>query len=216
MIRRKGSAELPSKWLIVGAMMIFLGTAFIAIFVNSFVFNYGLHLDQSISHYVGLELWSAIMFTLGNIFVGMFVANYLWKMGLAWKMPRIFYLVVVILVAALIALSVFPSGIYNDGSGKISIVTWAHMLSSRGMFIMMMLVAAMIILRRRANRAANVACAVYLVYAVICVVGYMTAGEWFTKYLMIFETVYLAGFMTVLAVCDEKREKLDDFAKSDW
>lgn len=207
------NAQLPSKWLIVGAMAVFLGVAFIAIYINSFVFGYGLHLDETISHYVGLELWSAVFFTLGNIFVSIFMAMYLWRMGRVWKMPKLFYWVIVLLVVTLIGLSVFPSGIYNDGSGKTSIVTWAHMIMSRAMFTAMMLVAAMIVMCRRANKIAHIANVIFLIYAVTCIGGFMTGAEWFTGHVMIFETAYLAAFMVVLAMCDEKKETLEDLAR---
>ena len=47
--------KFPTKWLIVGAIMVFLGTSFLAISMNSTVFGHGRHISESISHYVGLE-----------------------------------------------------------------------------------------------------------------------------------------------------------------
>ena len=208
--------KLPSKWLIVGAMMVFLGSAFISIYINSYVFNYGLHLNESISHYVGLELWSAIFFTLANIFVAIFVANYLWKLGQAWHMPKIFYWLIVVLAVSLMGLSFFPSDFYQDGSGNPSIVTWVHILTSRAMFIAMMLIAALIIMCRRASTLAHVLNVLFLMYAVACIMGFMTEADWFMHHVMILETLYLAGFMTVLAACDEKREHLSDLHTEEW
>lgn len=202
-------AELPSKWLIVGALMVFLGTAFLGIVANSTMFRHGFNTAWSISHYVGLEIWSAIVFTLGNIFVTIFMGYYLWKLGLAWKMPRVFYWLIVVLAATLLGLSVCPSGMFDVGE-SISIITWVHILTSRGMFIAMMLIAAMIVICRHANRSAHLVNVIYLMYAVVCIVGFMTESPWFAQNVMLFETLYIVAFMTALAFCDDKRESLRD------
>lgn len=200
---------LPSKWLIVGAMMVFIGTAFLGIAINSTVFRYGFDISESISHYVGLEIWSAILFTLGNIFVTIFMGRYLWQLGLAWKMPRVFYWLIVTLAATLIALSVCPTGMFDVGD-SISIISWVHILTSRAMFITMMLIAAMIVICRHANRSAHLVNVLYLIYAVVCIVGFMTEAPWFMSNVMIFETLYIVALMTALAFCDDKHEKLSD------
>lgn len=209
------SAKIPSKWLIVGALAVFLGTSFIAIFINATVLEHGFHLEYSISHYVGLELWSAIFFTLGNIFVSIFMAYFLWKLGEAWKMPRLFYWLIVVLVVSLIGLSVCPSG-FADMGDQISTVTWIHVLTSRLMFIAMMLIAAMIVVCRHANALAHIINVVYLIYAVVCIMGFMEEQTWFLDAVMVFETIYLAAFMTVMAACDDKHEKLADFHADEW
>lgn len=204
---------LPSKWLIVGAMMVFVGTAFLGIAVNSVIFRHGFYTEWSISHYVGLEIWSAILFTLGNIFVTIFMGRYLWQLGEAWKMPRVFYWLIVVLVVTLLGLSFCPSGMFDEGDST-SIITWIHILTSRGMFIAMMLVAAMIVISRHANALAHLVNVLYLIYAVVCIVGFMTEAEWFMSNVMVFETLYIMAFMTALAFCDDRREKLSDLYQS--
>ncbi len=196
-IRKK---ELPNSGLIAAALAVFLVTSFAAIIVNSTLLGHGFHLEYSISKYVGLETWSAVLFTIGNLFVAAFFGKYLWKLGEAWDMPRLFYYLIVVMVAGLLMLSFCPSG-YCDFDGKKNLITWLHEVSSRMMFIAMMSEAALIACWKKASRLAHALCVAYVVYAIICIVGYFTKGEWFLTLLMIYESMYLAMFMIMLAFC---------------
>lgn len=193
--------ELPNSGLIAAALATFLATAFAAILANSSIMGHGFHLEYSISHYVGLETWSAVMFTIGNFFVAAFFGTYLWRLGEAWGMPRVFYYLIVIMVVGLLALSFCPSGYFDVEGGSKNLITWIHEISSRTMFIAMMLMAALIAMWKKASRLAHAICVSYVVYAIICIIGYFTQGEWFLQGLMIYETVYLAAFMIMLALC---------------
>lgn len=202
--------KMPSKWLILGALAVFLGTAFLAIAINSTVFNYGFHWEYSISHYVGLELWSVIVFALGNCFVTLFMSRYLWLMGKSLAMPRIFYWLIIFLAASLLGLSLFPSG-FADVGDTVSLVTQVHVYTSRLMFIIMMIVAGMIAARKRLKKVARICNLLYVFYAWFCMYGFMTEAGWFMPWVMIFETTYILGFMSVLAICDPHRERLSEF-----
>lgn len=201
------SPKTPSKWLIVSAMAIFLGTSMLSIAVNSTIFQHGFDISKSISHYVGLEIWSAVFFTLANIFVALLTGTYLWRLGEVWKMPRLFYVLIVALAANLIGLSVCPSGMFDVGDST-SIITWLHILTSRAMFIIMMLLAVMVILCRRANTTAHIVNVIFLMYAVFCLVGFISEDVWFMPAVMFYETFYLFFFMFAMALCDTKREHL--------
>lgn len=193
--------ELPNSGLIAAALATFLATAFTAILVNSSIMGHGFHLEYSISHYVGLETWSAVMFTIGNFFVAAFFGVYLWRLGEAWGMPRLFYYLIVVMVVGLLMLSFCPSGYFDVEGGSKNLITWIHEISSRTMFIAMMLMAALIAVWKKAGAMAHAVCVAYVVYAIICIAGYFTQGEWFVQELMIYETVYLASFMIMLALC---------------
>ena len=193
--------KMPSKWLVLCAMAVFLGSSFLSIAINSDIFGHGFDVSQSISHYVGLEVWSAVFFTLANVFVAMLLGIYLWRMGEAWRMPKVYYVIVVIQAVSLLWLSVCPSGMF-DVNGETSVITWFHIMSSRTMFFMMMLIAAMIVLCRRANRMAHIVNVVFLIYAVICLMGFLTEDAWFMSAVMVYETMYLFGFMMAMCLCD--------------
>ncbi len=199
--------KMPSKWLAVSAMAVFLGSSFLSIAVNSDMYGHGFDISSSISHYVGLEIWSAIFFTLANVFVAILLGNYLWRMGEAWRMPKVFYWMIVILVASLIGLSVCPSGMFDTGESP-SIITWVHILTSRTMFFVMMLLSAMVIFCRRANTVAHAVNILFMMYAILCLVGFLTEDAWFMDAVMVYETMYLFGFMMAMALCDAREENL--------
>lgn len=201
MIARKVEAvTVPKKGGLWLALAVFLTTATLGVVINSFVFGRGLSLDRSISRYVGYETWSAILFALGNFLVVAMVGKYLWKLGEDWHMLRIYYYCAFLMVVGLILLSIFPVG-YFDINGQRSVISFAHEISSRMMFIMMMLAAAMLAGNWRASAGTRAACVMYLVYAVFCVTGYLTQGSWFTPLILIYESVYIATFPMVLAAC---------------
>lgn len=192
--------KMPKKsglWLALG---VFLVTAGLGVTINSFVFGRGLRLGWSISRYVGCETWSAVLFALGNFLVVAMVGRYLWKLGDKWHMLRIYYYCAFLMCAGLILLSIFPVGYFDSVAGK-SVISYAHEISSRTMFIAMMLMAAMLAGNWRASAQTRALCMAYLVYAVFCVTGYLTDGSWFTPLILIYESVYIATFPMLLVAC---------------
>lgn len=196
---------LPKVRLIWAALAVFVATALAAVLVNGTVFGHGFVLSRSISRYVGYETWSAVVFAIGNIFVGLCIAKYLWRLGEVWKMPKLFYICIVLMVATLWALSVCPVG-FCDFDGHVSLVSRIHEVSSRTMFIAMMLMSVMIALSKRTGVAAHVAGAAFATYAVICVAGYLLGADWFMVGTLIYESAYLVGFMLMLAICDLQKQ----------
>lgn len=197
--------KMPKKsglWLALG---VFLVTAGLGVVINSFVFGRGLRLGWSISRYVGCETWSAVLFALGNFLVVAMVGRYLWKLGAKWHMLRIYYYCAFLMCVGLILLSIFPVGYFDSVAGK-SVISYAHEISSRMMFIAMMLMAAMLAGNWRASAQTRALCMAYLVYAVFCVTGYLTAGSWFTPLILIYESVYIATFPMLLAACRTGKE----------
>ncbi len=205
--------KFPSKWLIIGAMMSFLGTAFLIIAINSIVFRHGFHPNLTISRYVGMEIWSALVFALSNIFVTMFIGRYLWQLGQAWQMPKLYYCLVIFQAVTLLALSACPVGMFDVTSTAPSVISWIHNLSARAMFLTMMLIAAMVVFCRRANVLAHVFNAFYVLYAAICIFGHFAERPWFVANIMFIEAAYLFGFMLAMAFCDKRLEHLLESVK---
>lgn len=191
----------------LGAMGVFLATAAVAVIINSTLSGYGWHLEWSISKYVGLETWSAIMFAAGNLAVALLMGKYLWSLGERWKMPKIYYLAVLVMAVALLWLSFCPVG-YFDVAGEKSTISLMHVMSSRLMFVMMMAIAMIVIMCRRAGVSAHALCVGYLVYAIFCVIGELTRADWFVPLTLIFESAYLFGFMMVMAYCGVNARKV--------
>lgn len=194
------------RHLMLYAMVVFLMTGTLAVAVNS-IAGYGFHTDYSISKYVGLETWSAVMFALGNIVVAGLMLRYMYDLGETWKLPRWFFWVVVVMAAALICLSAWPVGYFDVmGAGK-SVPTRVHETSSRLMFAMMLVVATVIMKTKQAKKWCRWAGMVFLVYGVICVVGYLTHASWFMNVMLFFEAFYLLSFMVLCFGLGEKKSR---------
>ncbi len=196
----------PQRKLILIALGVFLSSAFLAIIVNS-VAKYGFDISRSISRYVGFEYWSATVFTLANLVVAGLIMRYLWQLAEVWKMPRVFYYALVLMAACLIWLSVCPIGL-TDVAGETSVISLMHELASRTMFLTMMLAAFLIAVSKKANTAAKIGNGIFVVYGLVCVVGYLLQADWFISYTMIYETVFLTGFMLAIALCGKSERKI--------
>lgn len=181
------------RWML-GALLTFSATAGLSVVINAGL--HGWHLNTSISRYVGMETWSALMFGLGNILVVTLIGKYLYAVGRAWQLPRWYYWLVVLMAVGLLGVSVCPMG-YFSVRGLGTLPDRIHELSSRTMFICMLLVALVVAFCRRAGTGTRIASLVFALYGLFCVAGYLSHAGWFSGHLLVFETVYIIGFMIV-------------------
>ena len=208
-VRKIETITMPKKGSLWLALGVFLVTAGLGVAINSTVFGRGLRLGWSISRYVGCETWSAVLFALGNFLVIAMVGRYLWKLGDKWHMLRVYYYCAFLMCVGLLWLSLCPVGYFDvvaNGVVEKSVISYVHEISSKLMFIMMMLMAAMLAGNWRACAQTRAVCVAYLVYAVFCVTGYLTAGSWFTPLILIYESLYIASFPLVLIACRTGKE----------
>lgn len=188
------------KRRLVWGLLFFVAVEVIVILVNSLI-QKSFRVDWSISTYVGLQTWSVVVFALSNCVVAGLLAQYLWKLGRAWEMPRLYYYCCFLAIVGLVWLSFCPVG-YFDVDGQRSVISFAHQIASRLMFIMMLLVAVMLAGRSKGTPRSQAALAAYVVYAFICMAGYMTEAVWFTPVLMVYETLYIVGFVSSLIISE--------------
>lgn len=183
-----------------GALAIFALSVVLIVAVNSF--GHGFHIWYSISRYVGLETWSAILFALGNLVVGILMIYYLYWVGGKIGATRGYYWLIVIIVMALLGLSACPIG-YFDLPGEAyasSAPSIIHECCSRVMFAAMLIVAAVFALRERESLQTRIGCGIFLIYGIFCVAGYLAHAEWFRGAMLVFESLYLIGFMVMCLI----------------
>lgn len=190
----RGRMMLSAKRGLLASLVLFVMVSMMIVIANS-LSGYGLHWDYSISKYVGLELWSSITFVLSNIIVAAVVGRYAWKLGVSWRMPRIYFYCVFVMVVALIWLSMCPTALC-DFDGKISLISWMHHISSRTMFLMMLIVGVMLMFTKRADERSRTWSAIFVAYGVVCMLGYLTNGSWFV--LLVWESLYIDSFLVML------------------
>lgn len=196
--------KLHGKMALIVALVIFVTTSALAVVVNS-VGGHGWDASRSISRYVGMETWGALIFALGNFAVAALLGRYLWNMGEKWKMPRVYYYAVFVMGVALVWLSMCPIGYFDNDNG-ISLISYLHEIASRTMFVAMAVIFFIIMLNERCCKVLRWGAIVYLVYAAICTSGYFLRAGWFVPEFLFFEASYLVSFAIILLLGAEKDE----------
>lgn len=196
------------KWPILAALGAFLVGASIAVVRGILAQAYvgraqAWALGNTISYYVGTSTWTAVLFAALNFVTVGLMGYYLWQMGQVWRMPRIYHYLVVILAVAFVWLSVCPV-YYADYMGHVSLVSRMHEVASRTMFIMMALIALLVTLKREASVSTRILGVVYLVLAMVSVLGYFIKGAWFTPVILIWESSYILAFLLLMAVARKR------------
>lgn len=194
--------SFAEKVPIFRALGLFVLVSTLIIAIISFM-RHRLRVDFSISRYVGLEFWSVILFAMANIVAASWIGRYLYEIGQLWRMPRVYYWLVIGVAVTLIGLSICPLGYFDRyaGMGGASIV---HQITSRMMFIFMALVVLTIICNRYVGWQTRVVGVIFLCYMVICMIGHFLDLEWFSGHFLIFEALYLISFMVFCAFCQTK------------
>lgn len=72
------------------------------------------------------------------------------------------------------------------------------------MFIMMALIALLVTLKREASVSTRILGVVYLVLAMVSVLGYFIKGAWFTPVILIWESSYILAFLLLMAVARKR------------
>lgn len=196
------------KWPILAALGTFLVGAGIAVTRGILTQAYmgraqSWALGNTISYYVGTSTWTAVLFAALNFVTVGLMGYYLWQMGQVWRMPRIYHYLVVILAVAFVWLSVCPVH-YADYMGHVSLVSRMHEVASRTMFIMMALIALLVTLKREASMDTRILGVMYLVLAMVSVLGYFIKGAWFTPVILIWESGYILAFLLLMAVARKR------------
>lgn len=163
------------------------------VWINSL--SHGWHPNYSISYYVGLETWSALVFALGNIAVTGFLGKYLFTVGKAWKMPRWYYWLVVLIGAMLIGLSLCPLG-YFARKG-LMMGDRIHEFCSRTMFCCMLLIALMFLSSKYAKGINRWGALVFIIYGLVAGAAYILDASWMAEGKIFAESAYLIGFMVL-------------------
>lgn len=194
------------------AFVIFMVTSGLAVLVNSLL-GAGLRFDYTISRYVGLETWSAVIFALGNFVVAGAILYYLYGVLQDWGMPRLAYWCVVVMLVGLIGLSVCPIGYFDPVGARYgtSVISLIHGLCSRIMFMTMMVMMSIVALCAMASRKTRALGVMFVIYGLACLCGYMTRAGWFIDTVLISESLYLIGFM---ALCFGFKGKEEEYVRA--
>jgi len=195
--------KLKNKKVVVRAMMLFWVNFFAIVVIHNLTGRAGLHIDYSISKYVGLSFPSAIAFLIVNTFVALSMWKYL-KPKLEDKVQRGLMLYIVI---TLILLSLFPIGLFDEiipspivfGRTPISFL---HVITSRTMFVAMCAFALYTFYagRRKSlhDETTIKTTLAFFIYSALCTFAFIFFSEFFWSIDVIFESLYIAFFFIVV------------------
>ncbi len=206
MKQSKAAEAVAQRRLMAGAIVTFLTIVVSVIVLNSTWMGHGFHLEYSISRYMGLETWSAVLFGVGSVLALILMLYYLYEMGESLKMPRVYFWLVILMAVGLVGLLACPVG-YFDLPGTAygsSAPSRIHEICSRMMFMAMLLAEVMVATIGLADRRTRVMSAAFVMYGLLCIFGYFSKGAWFLNALLLFEGMYLLGFMVVCLVSRRK------------
>lgn len=194
--------EWREKKLIMWALGIFVVVSGGIVLINSFLMGHGWNFDYSISRYVGSETWSALVFMVANLAVAYLTLQYLYMLGEKWRLPRWFHWVVVVMAIGLVGLSAWPIAYFDPVGAEYAAsgISRIHEICSRVMFFGMLMVATAMMLALPASRLTRLWCGIYVAYGLVCVYGFLTKEPWFAQMILVYESMYLAGFF-VLCLC---------------
>ena len=147
-----------------------------------------MHLDWSISKYVGMQGWSAGLFLL--VLIAAAVA--FWNWPTRNKVTRALLRITLVLA---VMVGLFPYGLFNP------VITMIHQIVARLMFVMMF------VYNLSENRGATRW--IYMAYGIFCGVSSVVLPGLFWSYDLIWEILYLGGFLViVVALGRGYRERL--------
>ncbi len=177
------------KWYMLRAMAIF--TACIVTIIAIYVFrDKTIHLNDSISFYMGRETWSAIIFGVCNIAVAYNWWQYIKgaegrynKRWLAWG---------ALIVATFLGLSICPYMLFGEG-----VVSTMHQIFSRIMFVSMGMMVFEDILVSSGWR--KIVMMLFLAFGLILIaMSMMTQVFW--DLAIILEAMWIYGYMLMLVI----------------
>lgn len=188
---------------LIKTSIIIVSVSILSIFlIQSFLCGFGVHMNYSISRYVGLSPWSAILFLLCNIanFVLIFKALRLldekYNFGLLWR------IISFIMILALLVLSAFPVGLHDEIWGNFGPVSIVHRTSAGVMFVSAILVMLLSLPKLKQKLHLIIAFVAFAFYGVFFVVGFKFGLSLVTDNMFIPEALFLLLFLLNLYIID--------------
>ena len=198
----KNLEKLKKRKIVLISTAAFWINFFLIVLVHNLTGTTGIHINFSISKYVGLSFPSAILFCIVNVIISFAIWHYL-KPILKNDLQKFFLFIIVF---TLIGLSIFPIGLFDNIVPEPIIfgrtpISFLHVLTSRTMFVAMAGFAlATFFMSESLGYSHNVRVMnlVFVMYAAICIVSYLFFPDFFWSIDIIFESLYIAFFFNVV------------------
>lgn len=184
--------EKVSKKFMRTALALFVSTVVAVIILQSFVFGHGFNMHWSISRYMGTSVWSAIVFAISNLAIIIMMVNYLKRLRKKYGFSKLWFAIVVIMIASFAMLSICPVGLFDANWGDYGVVSTIHRNSSYVLFGAMFAIAIdTLIEHRKRSRLLTIYGIFLLAYAVFSFFGYIYAPHFYIDYILFYEAAYI-------------------------
>lgn len=199
--------RLNDRTALALAFAIFMMSVIFVVIFNSFVMKEGFHVEYSISKYVGLNLFTAGLFLACNVMVGWLLYQYLLSVKRNYKMSQAWWVCGVFMLVMLVGLSLCPVEYFDRfvTEGEHSIVTYIHFFTSRAMFFAAILTGIETLIRFWKINRAKWPALIFVVYGFFAAFCFLSKNEFFFAYELIFEWLFLALYMGLLAGIPDKK-----------
>lgn len=195
--------KLKTKKAVLYSMVAFWVNFFLIVLTHVVTGTAGVHLDYSISKYVGLTFPSAIVFLIVNIAVSIAMWRYM-KPKIENGAQRILLLYIIV---TLTGLSICPIGLFDKIIpepiifGR-TLISFMHVITSRTMFVAMAAFALLTFYLGKSkslhDKNTQKTCLAFFIYAMITTVVFMFFPQVFWAIDIIFESVYIAFFFIAI------------------
>ncbi len=190
------------------ALKLFLLVVAIVTFLHSVAFERGFHPDWSISRYMGVAPWSAIVFAIVNIGIVVAVLRFAIDMKKTQKLSKIWFALILLMVASFLSLSFCPVGLFDAEWGNYGTVSMIHRYSSYVLFASMFgLVVDSLIEYKHKSTFFKIYAVLLIIYAILACIGYLLEPPFYMNYIYFYEAAYIVANLIFHIICS--RQKAD-------
>lgn len=158
----------------------------------------GFHLDYTISRYIGLGTWSAILFLATSIFIFVNILKYLEYLKTTYNLNNFWWAVAIITMVSLLGVGLCPIGYFDEIYGNFGLVSTIHRIASSTMFCSSLLLIFLTIPKAYKEKRFFIASILYLIYGCFFVICYTLNLHFLFNNIFIFESTFLTFFYIVL------------------
>lgn len=198
------------------ALSTYLLITFIIVLGHTFFDGFGFHFNYTISRYIGLSFWSAILFLLTSIFIFWQIIKYIKTVKDEKRMGKLWWIVSIVTVSALIGVGLCPLELFDSVYGEFGLVSILHRAFSGTMFCLSIIMVLLTALKFLKSKSFLVPSLIYIIYGLFFVVCYSLNLKFFFDFILIFEAIFLTNFYIIMLLIpnmSENKNKTEDIDK---
>lgn len=172
---------------------------------NSFLYDFGFHTNYTISRYIGLSTWSALLFLFASLGIFYNVLKYVLAIRREHKMNLLWTIVSITTVTMLIFVGLFPVGYFDKTFGDFGIVSTLHRSFACAMFCLSIPMVFLTALHFRHEKQFLTPSIIFVIYGLFFVFCYHLQLQFFMNSILFFESAFLAYFLSILLIIPTRK-----------